>query len=62
MIEEGEPQEAYHDENQSGNAREEEVVTNNANVNGNRPRIEPSGLVGSGEAWRDEPQGSLRLP
>lgn len=56
LIEEGEPQQEYHDEAEvnSGNAGDEGAVTTNINTNGNRPRIEPSGLLGPGEGWRDE--------
>jgi hypothetical protein len=56
LIEEGEPQQEYHDEAEvnSGNAGDEGAVTSNINTNGNRPRIEPSGLLGPGEGWRDE--------
>jgi hypothetical protein len=56
LIEEGEPQQEYHDEAEvnSGNAGDEGAVTSNINTNGSRPRIEPSGLLGPGEGWRDE--------
>jgi len=54
LIEEGEPQQEYHDEADSGTARNGEVATNNIETNENRPRVEPSGLLGPGEGWRDE--------
>jgi hypothetical protein len=53
LIDEGEEpivQESYHDEPESGH----EHTAGTENTNGNRPRVQPSGLTGSesGEQWQ----------
>jgi hypothetical protein len=53
LIDEGEPQQEYHDEVDSGEANSDVEVVN-ANTNGKRPRIEPSGLLNTGDGWRAE--------
>lgn len=54
LIDGGEPHQEYHDGPDTEGVRDSAAEQSNADVNGNRPRIEPSGLPSGGEGWGGE--------